>query len=567
MKSVRIFFTIVLVIPLLLITYGQEKKKINIKKPNLHLGEKIGNLTAKLMTSKTADLSKANVTIGIISGAYDPQTKTTESKRYPAGTSEGDYLVYVSLIKDYGVGMYEVDGKVLCNGQPMEYLENGAYGYLFDFPPTGEQHIEIKTTTGDYASFLIAPIPEIDIISVNGDKVLPVIDLQSDLTIEYTNPPGSENTIVNIGLLSDVAGVRAVNYFSDSPGNDSRAVLSKDDFLDREIEGSLGAGKFNNGLNYLVLQRELTILKKDMDSNQKPGNISSPVIKGYAYASKPVIIIGKEEKSVLTDIRLTGKYNSKLGYDLYTPDSQHGKALSPNLRPAIISLNLNGKIYEKKTEEGLIAGTSGFSRYTKIWSKSTTISLPAISDESVSNLLKTFNDQLTTAFADELNIQLTPIENTISNPDYVKAFIAETQLTENRVTCNYPGLCYINPGNLGFIHPTKDLIDFIKSSGNNCLMAFEINFVLGNNKLNEPAIFPSLKFSVVSIDEKNSDRLTPVAEGVIQYTGGIPVHKDQLNNDTRFLSDVLDTKNLVDCLREILSQLVKTEKAIDYGKI
>lgn len=115
------------------IAFAQEEKesKFKIKKPNLNIREKIGTFAGNMMTSTTQELDDAVGKPYIISGTYPSEINTSESKLFPKGTIEGDYLVGISFMKGEGMGMYKIEGTVTCEGQELEYLGMGSYMAVF----------------------------------------------------------------------------------------------------------------------------------------------------------------------------------------------------------------------------------------------------------------------------------------------------------------------------------------------------------------------------------------------------------------------------------------------------
>ena len=301
-----------LIVPMTLLAQ-ENKKKFSIKKPNLRIGEKLGNLAGNMMTSKTDNLAETAPVASLISGVYDLQTNTSESKYFPAGTREGNHVVAITFMKQEGVGMYQLKGEVSCDDHPLEYVGLGSYAYTFDKPLTAPRTINIKTETGQEGSFTITPIAEIEILSVNDDPTLPIIDLSEDLKITFTNPDVDDGSTIKVGLLTDVAGARVFNYFADFPAKKGEVTIPHEAFSNLEVSGAMGAGNVNKGNSYLLLERQIVTEKSEMPDYQNVELFPSATIQAKSYATKPVIVKGKQENGVIATLSFSGGHKKNTG--------------------------------------------------------------------------------------------------------------------------------------------------------------------------------------------------------------------------------------------------------------
>ena len=220
----------------------EDKEESGEKKKKLSLGERIGNVTGNLMTSKTDRLDGVVAKINYICGMYPTYLNTSETKYLPEGTYEGDYLLSVSFLKGDGIGMYEVAGNLSAEGQDMDYVGLGSFGTKFPIAKVTPVELQINTEGGDQANFILNPIPGVDIISVNEETSLPILDLSEDLVLEYNNPAGSEGTTLRVSLLTDVMGARALNHFADfeiTEGGRKKVTIPKEALANPEIAGQL----------------------------------------------------------------------------------------------------------------------------------------------------------------------------------------------------------------------------------------------------------------------------------------------------------------------------------------
>ncbi|MFT7233642.1 MAG: hypothetical protein ACI8TA_002867, partial [Cyclobacteriaceae bacterium] len=356
MRKITLTLTMLMLVSFQLSAQDDEgKKKLNIKPPKFNIGEKLGKLAGNIMTGKTAELEVVSIKMGMVCGIYPPEIKTSEVKFYPESTREGDFSAYISFFKMEGVGMLEIDGEVLCDGEPMGYVGLGSYAKVFNIPPSKPVNISVKTITGDEASFSLTTIPGVEIVTVNGETALPILDLDNDIELVYTNPPGSENTRIRVSLITDVMGARALNHFADFPVTkvgDAKVTIPKEALANPEIAGQLNAGQFNKGENWIIVERERIQTKDDYSSDQKVGQVATSEIKTTAYASLPVIVKGKQDEGIMATLKITGQSaNKTLGYEFYKPNATTGIPMSKASKFGLVSFNMTANTFKEETEK------------------------------------------------------------------------------------------------------------------------------------------------------------------------------------------------------------------------
>ena len=281
--------TLICCVSLVFASFAQKKKFKGLK-----LGEKFGKITAKLLTSKTADLSTISLRPTIVSGIYNLDANTSEAKFFPKGTVEGDYAVSVTFMKNEGVGMIQLDGSVTCDGKEMNYVGAGSYIMGFHTPFTESKTIVVTSSTGQKSSFKLKPIAPIELFSVNGDKYLPIVNLDEDITLEYNGNSTDGKALLKASMVTRVAGAIAFNKFADFPSTGSKVTIPKEALSNTEISGSTSnAGNFIKGENFFLLEKELVTEKENIDASQDVSAFGSASLYAKAYSSMPIIVRGK----------------------------------------------------------------------------------------------------------------------------------------------------------------------------------------------------------------------------------------------------------------------------------
>ncbi len=579
-KSLLILMTLTLVIFQLSAQDDGAKKKLNIKPPKLNLGEKLGQLAGNLMTAKTAELEAVSIKMGMVCGVYPPEIKTSESKFYPEGTREGDYAAFITFLKMEGVGMLEIDGEVMCDGEPMEYVGLGSYVKVFNIPPSKPVNIQVKTITGDEASFTLKEIPGVDIITVNGETSLPILDLDNDIELVYFNPPGSENTRIRVSLITDVMGARALNHFADFPVNkigEVKVTIPKEALANPEIAGQLNAGQFNKGENWIILEREKIQTKDDYGSEQNPGQVATSEIKTTAYASLPVIVKGKQDEGIMASLKITGNSPDKtLGYELYKPNATTGIPISKASKLGLVSFNMTANTFKEETKESTSSWTVGNTRYTQTTITTTTFEFPQLPKESWDYVMDVIYKDLVKFFKSEYNIDFVPVENVTGTPQYSGLFPAQEELNKSVVRNNYKGTHRINPQKISEIlgatstNLTSDnpQVNMMKAAGElDGMLSLDYNLQVAANKEGNIILIPRLSISISGRDETNNSKLGRYLDGYVIRTTGEPYNEQKLKASKEELLRVCSHKQMIEALKSGITTLRAKEVEMGYDKI
>ncbi|SHJ99021.1 hypothetical protein SAMN04488028_102401 [Reichenbachiella agariperforans] len=566
-------------------SYGQLLKKDSgegkEKKKKFNLMEKIGDVTGNLMTGKTETLEGVVVKANYINGLYSTDIETTEAKYFPPGAREGDYVVFISFFKNEGVGMYELaDGEVLADGEPMEYYGLGSYGRFYNYPPAGPIKIDITAKNGDKAHYTFQPIPDVEILSVNGETALPILDLSEDITLEYYNPPGSEGTTIKVSMLTKVMGVRAFNHFADfkvtKPGK-VKVTIPKEALANPEIAGDLNMGNFDKGDNYLILEREVKKVKEDFGTDQSPGKVIATELYTRNYASFPVIVKGKQDEGVMTVLRVRAETPDKtLGYAFYKPNATYGIPLSKASKFGLVSFTMEASTYKREVETDSKSWTVGNTKYTQTTTTTTTYEFPQLSDETWNTALDQIYQEVVAFFKSEYNVEFVPVAAVTGTPQYNDLFAAADKNNAKRVMKSYNGTKRSTPGTIGEIlgstssNITTDnpRVNMMKAAGDiDGLLSMHINLMVGGNKDGNVVLYPSFTISISGRDETRDDREGKYFDGQITRKTGESFNESKLKSDPNELARVCSMPVILDALKAGITTMRAKEIEMGYDKI
>ncbi|MFY0602177.1 MAG: hypothetical protein JXR03_21050 [Cyclobacteriaceae bacterium] len=559
---------------------AQDKQKKKFKVPKMNLGEKLGNLTGNLLTGKAEELDLASAKVSFICGIYPPEIVTSESKYFPEGTREGDYFAAITFTKNEGVGMLEIVGEVTSGDKAMDYVGLGSYGKSFRNPPKGPVDINIKTTTGDEASFSLSGIPGVEIISINGEKALPILDLDEDIELEYYNPAGSEGTRIRVSMITDVMGARALNHFADFEVKESgnvKVTIPKEALANPEIAGQLNAGQFNKGENWLIIEREKILTKADYGSDQNPGDLSSSEIKIVAYASMSVIVKGKQDEGIMSSLKVVGQSDDKtLGYEFYKPNAQTGIPMSKASKFGLVSFTMSANTFKEETETSSSSWSVGNTRYTQTTITTTTYEFPQLPSESWDYVMDVIYKDVVEFFKSSYNVDFVPIEDVIGTDEYSTLFPAEQELNKSVVKKSYKGTQRTTPQKISEIfgglstNLTSDnpQANMMKGAGDvDGLVSMELNLQVAANTEGNIILIPTMKISISGRDESNNSKLGRYVDGYVVRTTGEAFNGDKLKSSKEELLRVCSHEQIIAAMKSGIATLRAKEIEMGYDKI
>lgn len=568
------------------VSFAQEKekkKKFGLKAPKLNIGEKIGKVAGNLMTSKTEELDATSAKISYINGTYPPYIKTSESKYFPEGTREGDYIAAISFLKQEGIGMLEVKGEITCNGEPMEYVGLGSYLKTFSNPPETAPTIEIKTISGDEASFSLPSVVGVEVLSVNGETALPVLDLAEDMELVYYNPPGSEGTRIKVSLITDVAGARALNHFAEYPVSKSgevKVTIPKEALANPEIAGQLNAGQFNKGENWLILERVKLLNPADYGNDQQPGDVASSDVTSTSYASFPVIVKGKQDEGLLVSLKVAGKSEDKtLGYEFYKPNATTGIPFSKASKFGLLSFTMTASTFKEESSTSTSSSTIGNTTYTRTTTRTTTYEFPQVPDEYWEYVMDKIYSDVVSFFKSEYAIEFVDVEQVTGTSEYSALYDQQDKNTKGVVKKSYKNTLRTDPQSLGEVlgslsslssNQTSDIpqVNMMETAGGlDGLLSMDLQLQVGANKEGNIILTPRLKLSVSGRDETNNSKLGKYMDGFVIRTTGETFNGDLLKSSKEELLRVCSHDQMLLALKVGITTLRAKEVALGYDKI
>lgn len=519
-----------------------------------------GKVVGKFLTSTTDDLNQASTQVRYTRNTYPPEIKTTEVSYFDDWTA-GRNAVGINTFKREGAGMLKIDGTVTANGTPIPYVDNGAYGmFLDDLEP---QKVEIKTTSGQEVSFLVEPIEEVKIKSVNGGSG--EVDMSRDLVLEFEEPDHYANKNMRVLMLMDFMGTRSWMDVANFKAAE-KVVIPAEAF--KHMPGV----RPNDGDSYLLVER----YKVSPNINE---GIGVAQILSLSWDAVPVTVTNRPK--LIHGIGTTGEIEDEKGkveYQVSKPNAFLGKPFSKGKKFALTSLSVRAtKLKRERTETSTSSSTSyyGGNKVTTTTTRTTTYTkqFPTLPDVFWDNLINDMYEDVLATLNKNMGAEFIPMEEVINAPSFQKLPVIEDDITEVEVSKSYPGTRTLLPTSFGAIMSSisttfaSDRFDakLINELGVDGLVAVTVDLEMPWDK---DTLVPRMSFRITGAPNGYIYGPTVFAEGVIVGEG---VDFDEAKEDSEIgidlLNKIVQQENFIKAFDRALQELKAEEQRHGYEKI
>ena len=406
------------------------------------------------LTKKTADLNEVVAEARYISNLYPKSLKAYTSEEemlFENIWKDGANIVAVRFWKKGGIAFYEIEGTIKMDGEPMPYINSGYYAKtITDSKP---HTISIETTSGQKAELKIKPTFPIKVVSPNKIEV----DMEKDLTVQLTNPAGSENTGVRLAVFTkptiSQTGWTTIDYFKSLDKiTIPAAILLKARGGFKLTDSYLLAERYSLEMPEVSGIGEVRLLSLAWDyapikakNLGAAGTPSSKEKDGVITAPGAGISINRNEEKSKSGYKMA--YNiSNLGYATNIRPLKQAKKL------AVIGFTVRGiALTQEQTHNWTTTNTSvtyeEHSDYTEKttttttteWSETVKKQFPEFPkkdwDALTAGLFKSFEQTMK-----EQGIEIIPVEKVLQSNSYKDFPEVPDNLTETGYTSSYKGL-------------------------------------------------------------------------------------------------------------------------------
>ena len=520
----------------------------------------VGNMTAKLLTAKTADLSNASVQVRFIRNLYQTEAQTTEVKHVSAIWQPGANVAVINFLKREGIGMYEIDGTVKLNGELLTHLGSGAYGKVLPADELSAQTFTIDTATGKHFEFTVEPLPEIAIRSINGQSEGATVDLGKSLELELENPSGTENTTIGLKLLANAVGTRAfyeVGIFKSTDKLSMPATVFASSSVPNVKFG------FNKGVNYLQVERSTSRLV-EMEG------VGAAQVISQSWDTAPVQVTG--EPNYFTHITAEGEAgaeNSPIAYSLRKPNAATGRPFSTAKKFALASLSVRGTLYQQK--ESTSSTTTGNIKTTTTTTE--TWQFPPLPTAFWDQLLENINADIQNLMQERYGIQFIPVGQVVASGEYAKLEEIDQESSDVKIKRSYKGTKNLVPtsisGLLGQVSSTfaadRPEARLIRELGVDGLVAITLDLDLPTDT-DKVTLRPRMGIRITGPPTSHTAGQAVYLEGGISSDKGVTFNESELEN-INALNRIVRKEELMAALVQAINELEAQEKELGYDLI
>ena len=510
---------------------------------------KLAKVMGKMVASKTSTLDGVVLTVGIGSNLHSDKVEEAAQSFLGNWKSGGD-AVTVMFSASANSGFMEIDGQVLIDGKPMDYVTLGTYCKMSE-ASAAPRKIEVITKSGQKGAFTLQPYKnQVKLLAINGDKAgdapgaaVP-LDLSKDMELELSVPAGMEGSL---GKISITVNQLSIKSFVD--------VI----YVPLAAKVVVPAGGFRN-LNLkpastLLYSFKEAYISVGVESVEKATDVSGSFkeVKYTAQYTDGKFIKVTTEPKLNTGLVSKGTdKDAKVQFDFFKANAFLSRPFSQLKSIGLKSFAIRGTTYSKST--------STTETSTTITTTTTTLQFPPQPDSVWAGLLEQLYPDFAAAVEEELGAKIKPVDAVTKTEAYktLKAFAMDDTNTHVAFSRGYRDTKVTSafmPVTEGFGNNSVDrrLMD---EAGVDGLLTMTLDLTIGSDgKL--VLMTPRFGFEI-------SGKLhTPLADtkycsGTLQSTVGVPSDRKV---DMAGLVALIRKDDMLKVLRKGLQDLKAQEKA------
>jgi len=463
---------------------------------------KIAKTSSGLVMSATGQLITTD-DLGILKPLVASSTNLypvglgTADMQFFNGWRSGGNLVTVFFTQKNKFGMAKIDGSVIIDGKPADYVSTGIY-VSFSDASSKPSKVEVTTKSGQKTSFTITPAKyPIKIKSINGQTGDNIpLDLTKDAVVELDVPAGSENLPLHAKMAVNQIGIKAFYDVANFKGTSGKLVIPAAAFRNMNF---VPGGKllFNFKDSYLSIDRVEDKKVTDVSGVYEPFEYGAITQDGrYVNVSKePVLNPGLTVKG-------TEKFtNGEVDYNFYKPVAYVSRPFDHIKKLGVLSFSVRGTSYVKgKDSKSSSSYSVGGTTYTSTITTSSWAQFPTVSDEIWAGTLESLYKDFTAAAQQELGAPVVPLASITATEGYqaISPFTKDDETTSVSFSHSYQNTKEISaymPISEGYSSNTATA-RIIKQSGANGLMKFTFDMQIAIEGGN-PVMIPKLGFEIM----------------------------------------------------------------------
>lgn len=529
----------------------------------------IGDRVADAITQKTANLQDVAANVQFTTNLYPADVGTVETEAFGEQWKPGANVLFVLFQKRQGIGMWEIDGTVVARkagGKPEPLTYHGKGSYFLMLPPgdRAPRTIEVRSATGQVATFPVKPAAPVKLRAVNGKPANAAVDLTKDLVLDLEDVgPGK----LKVMLAATTLGIRTMTDVAIAKPA-KRIVVPAAAFKHMGVTASAGGiVGVDAGANYVVVERF------EGGSVANPGAAGAAFTMGKSWSYSPVTVAGDVKNAVA--MSLDGKVAHPRGEIIYAvnkPQAFYGPPLGKARQIAIGSLEVRGVLFKQTTN---VSTSYGYN--TKITTTTTTTyAFPKVAPAAWDRLLEDAAGGLQGVLTGlGGNAKMVPTERVLAAPSYRLLEAPTDHLSDTLVEKSYRKTRPLYPqsagGALAAVSSTfaldRPFVRVLREAGADALLATSIDLQVGGQEGTDKVVLvPRLKFQLIGGANGYTVGPTTYANGWVAAKDGVPFSKAELE-DLGALRRIVRLDDLMGGLRVALGKLREEERKAGYDAI
>ena len=508
------------------------------------------------MQMKASDLSKVALNIYYINNTNPADLGVAEASLYSEKFVAGATNLVMSFggtsVTEKAKGLLaKVDGDVLVDGKPMSFATMGVYN-SFGQDKTAARKVEITTSTGQKSSFTIPPVKyNLKLLSINGKKDNPTVDLTKDVVLEVDVPAGLEGRLVDVSVMAAVIGIRSFISAGSYP-------------LARRMV--IPAAGFRNTNQPVSASFNPSFLQLNYGEVVPVSNQSGPLTEvtcvnisqdGMRFNAPD----GAKQAKILTTKSSVKGSDDKIGYELTKGTAHYSRPVSELKKIGVGSFVMTGDTYSR-TEQKYKTETA---TTTTTYTNTRTVRFPVLVPAGYEAVLAQLYSEISAVMKAELGVEVVPLEQVTSTPAHAQlvSFTGADTRAAEEFSQSYKGMKtipFMLPLNL-LLGPNNAETRLLREARIDGVLKVKLNLQIAET---ETIMTPTLSFELTGA-QNNFFGSTSFFKGSVSGPGVNynKMAKDGLTLDE--LTQITRQGDLVAGLRRGLHELIAQEKAApDY---
>lgn len=502
----------------------------------------------------TSNLAEVIPTVSIGSNLHSDKLGTISQTFFNGWVTGGDMCFVMFTGKD-APGFRKLDGSVMINGVPAEFVTAGMYNVI---TPTSQapRKFEVTTASGK-SNFTITPYSgSFKIKSINGvsDKIS--LDLTKDVEIELEGAQFPDNALLKVSIAINQLSIKSIYDVVYLRASGSKIKVPAAAFRNINIIPG-GNALYNYKKSYLAVSYET------LENATDVSGVFPTIQYTRSYSDGKFVNITTEP---LLNLGLVVKGTEKdMDYQFYKPNAFLSRPFDQIKKVGLLSFSIRGTTYRQSVESSTSSSTlvTGDVATTTTTTKTTvtTLEFPQQPNEVWDKFLEQMYPEFTGVIESEFNANALTPEATTNTPSYsaTTSFAKDDVNTKVEFARSFRKtkvLSAFMPMSEGFgVNGINNRV--MNEAGADALLTMTLDLQISEGEDGKILMTPKLAFEIVG-KQNGLVSNTKYVKGNIQSSAGVPFKKDITPTQ---LENIIRKSDLLVIFRKALQEIKAQEKS------